>query len=105
MALTDDPKDPRLLHGPDNTPGPQNPVYLVLSDEEIAKGYTRPYRSAYRHAACSVNPSQVTTMGDRLSATYAREPSFYVSTYCTACQMHKPVAEFVWDSDGSVVGS
>lgn len=50
MGLTTDPTDPRLTHytGPE-APGPQAEVYLVLSDEEIAKGYTRPYRDTYRH--------------------------------------------------------
>jgi hypothetical protein len=105
MGLTDDPADPRLGHGSDIEPGPQNPVYLVLSDAEIAKGYVRPYRDAYRHVACSVNPEMVTRMGEKLSATYAREPSFYGSTYCVACRMHKPVGEFIWDKDGKVVGS
>jgi hypothetical protein len=47
----------------------------------------------------------VTSMSDALSATYARDPNFYGSTYCVACRMHKPVGEFVWDKDGEVVGS
>lgn len=49
MPLTTDPNDPRLGHGADTGPGPQNEVYLVLSDEERAKGWVRPYRDAYRH--------------------------------------------------------
>lgn len=105
MSLTTDPQDPRLGHDSDDVPQPQNEVYLVLSDDEIAKGYVRPYRNAYRHVKCHVNSAQVTTMGERLSATYARNPKFYGATYCTACRMHKPVGEFVWDSDGEVVGS
>lgn len=46
----------------------------------------------------------MTTMGRSLSETYARDPKFYGSTYCTHCQMHRPVAEFRW-LDGTVVGS
>lgn len=43
----------------------------------------------------------VTSMGRELSETYARKPTFYGSTYCVTCQMHKPVAEFVWlENDG-----
>ncbi len=45
-----------------------------------------------------------TTMGQALAETYAREPGFYGSTWCVNCEMHKPVAEFVWE-DGSVLGS
>lgn len=46
---TDDPNDPRLRRGVDAEPGPQNDVYLVLSDEERAKGFVRPFRDSYRH--------------------------------------------------------
>ena len=44
-------------------------------------------------------------MGLALSETYARNPKFYGATYCVQCSMHKPVAEFTWEPDGSVVGS
>jgi hypothetical protein len=49
MSLTTDPADPRLGHGTDTSPGPQNTVYLVLSEEERAKGWVRPLRLSYRH--------------------------------------------------------
>ena len=49
MPLTTDPQDPRLTHGVDDKPVPQAEVYLVLSKEERAKGFIRPYRSTYRH--------------------------------------------------------
>ena len=101
MPITTDPNDPRLGHGSDGEPGPQNEVYLVLSDEERAKGFVRPVRRSYRHTACN----GVTTMGQSIAETYARNPAFYGSTYCTYCQMHKPVSEFVWVDDGTVVGS
>lgn len=101
MALTTDPKDPRLGHytGPED-PGPQADVYLVLSDEELAKGYVRPFRNKYKHLKCG----SVTTMGDKLSATYAANPKFYGATYCVDCQAHFPVSEFTW-TDGQTVGS
>lgn len=47
--LTTDPNDPRLGYGVDAKPVPQNPVYLVLSDEERAKGFVRPVRDSYIH--------------------------------------------------------
>lgn len=49
MSFTTDPNDPRLGRGPDEKPVPQNEVYLVLSEEERAKGFVRPLRSSYIH--------------------------------------------------------
>jgi hypothetical protein len=113
MGLTTDPNDPRLGRGVDAEPGPQNEAYLVLSEEERAKGFVRPLRRAYVHVgvdgteqnltggACGVE----TRMGLALCETYARDPSFYGATYCVGCRMHKPVGEFVWTDDGERVGS
>lgn len=47
----------------------------------------------------------VTVMGRSLCETYARDPKFYGATYCSGCQKHYPVQEFVWTADGEVVGS
>ena len=99
--LTTDPNDPRLGHGADDTPVPQQEVYLVLSDDELKKGFVRPYRDRYIHMTCGSE----TIMGDKLSETYARNPRFYGATYCVHCQMHRPVSEFTWSKDGKVVGS
>jgi len=101
MGVTDDPNDPRLHRGVDTEETGQHDVYLVLSAEERAKGFVRPYRDAYRHTTCG----SVTTMGRALSETYARDPKFYGATYCVHCQKHLPVSEFVWDADGEVVGT
>ena len=100
--LTTDPTDPRLTHGVDQAPMPQAPVYLVLSEEERAQGFVRPVRRSYVHSA---GCGSVTTMSQALAETYAREPTFYGATYCVTCSRHLPVAEFVWDDDGSPVGS
>lgn len=105
MSSITDPNDPRLGHGVDTNPRNQHEVYLVLSEEERAKGWVRPYRNAYQHVKCSVNPNQVTTMSNSLSETYARDPKFYGATYCTACKMHKAVAEFIWTDGGQTVGN
>lgn len=148
--LTTDPNDPRLGHGVDNKPVPQQEAYLVLSEEERKKGFIRPYRDSYQHVGnkpkyslrdlteeekerykgedyikFEIYPESmaprtgkfwtlkqlgntgcgiVTKMGRELSETYARNPHFYGATYCVDCQMHKPVSEFVWVSDGEVVG-
>ena len=101
MSLTTDPNDPRLQRSGDTEPGPQNEVYLVLSEEERAKGFVRPLRRSYVHATCRTE----TTMGLALCETYARDPKFYGATYCVRCRMHLPVAEFTWSEDGAVVGS
>lgn len=99
-SVTSDPSDPRLTHGADATPTPQADVYLVLSDEERAKGFVRPLRRTYVHDVCGT----ATTMSAAIAETYARDPSFYGATYCVGCLQHRPVAEFHWD-DGQVVGS
>jgi hypothetical protein len=97
VGVTSDPNDPRLGRGVDDAPIPQHDVYLVLSDEERAKGFVRPLRSSYRHAKCGT----VTSMGSAIAETYARKPSFYGATYCMGCQMHLPLAEFTWvDQNG-----
>ena len=100
--LTTDPADPRLHKGADTAPGPQNEIYLVVSEDELAKGFVRPVRTTYIHIdGCGSR----TRMGLKLSETYAREPSFYGSTYCMKCKMHKPVSEFIWDRTNERVGS
>lgn len=108
-GTTSDRNDPRLPSpsGPDSTPVDQQEVYLVLSEEERAKGFVRPYRDRYRHTACTVDQVSSTTMGRALSETYARNPHFYSATYCVHCRMHRPVGpqgEFEW-LDGTKVGS
>jgi len=97
-GLTTDPNDPDVVRGPpDTTATPQHAKYLVLSDEERAKGFVRPYRDTYVHLkGCGAK----TTMGRAIAETYAREPGFYGATYCAGCLMHRPVGadgEFVWD--------
>ncbi len=53
MSLTTDPTDPRLGHGVDEEPTGQHEAYLVLSEEERAKGFVRPVRLSYRHVGAS----------------------------------------------------
>jgi hypothetical protein len=100
MSTTSDCNDPRLTHGADEHPVPQAAAYLVLSDEERAKGFVRPVRRAYVHdRGCGA----LTTMATSIAETYARDPQFYGSTYCVGCRKHRPVGadgEFTWD-DGS----
>jgi hypothetical protein len=81
MSFTTDPKDPRLGHGSDSEPVKQNETYLILSDEERAKGYIRPVRVSYKHKTCGT----ITSMAQQFAETYARQPNFYGSTYCCGC--------------------
>jgi hypothetical protein len=93
MGITSDRNDPGLRNiGPDG----MQETYLVLSDEERAKGFVRPVRRTYVHLKCG----GATTMGTALAETYARQPNFYGGTMCVHCHNHFPVGadgEFVWD--------
>jgi len=55
----------------------------------------------HRRGGCGT----VTTMGQALSETYARDPKFYGATFCCGCNRHLPVGEFVWDGTKEEVGS
>lgn len=107
MSVTSDPSDPRLTHGPDTAPVEQADVYLVLSEEERAKGFTRPLYHTYQHNQCSAEPTPFrarTMMAQPIAETYARDPKFYGGTYCMHCKMHRPVAEFTWVTGGVDTG-
>jgi len=49
VSLTTDPTSACLGHGVDDTPVSQNACYLILSDEERAKGFVHPLRDSYVH--------------------------------------------------------
>lgn len=101
MSYTTNPNDPDIGRGIDSEETKQHKKYLVLSEEERAKGFVRPLRMAYIHLKCGAE----TKMGLPLCETYARDPKFYGATYCVGCQKHLPVSEFVWVEDGEAVGS
>lgn len=69
--------------------------YVVLSQEERAKGFVKPIRRSYRHS-CGC----ITTMGTALAETYARDPNFYTGTFCCGCGAHFPLDQFTWEPDG-----
>lgn len=156
MSLVTDRNDLDESIGPDGQQG----SYLVLSEEERAKGFIRPVRRAYKHVGTrgpkhplrDLNAEEiargyakpnigyvkfeafdgecgsvtgrfwtqaqldkvgkgcgaVTTMGQALAETYARDPRFYGGTFCSRCAVHLPVGhdgEFVWDGTDERVGS
>jgi len=119
MAITTDPNDPRLIS--EGKDGLQE-AYLVLSEEERAKGFVRPLRKTYVHRYTldgSPMPLVVlnehlsnlggcgaaTTMATAIAETFARDPKYYGLTYCSGCRTHLPVWEFHWDGSAEVVGS
>lgn len=87
------------------TPSGQQEGYVVLAEEERAKGFVRPVRTSYKHLKCG----GVTTMGQTIAETYARDPFFYSGTFCCQCRGHYPVGEegeFVWvDGSNQKVGT
>lgn len=51
---------------------------------------------------------QVTTMGQAIAETYARDPRFYGATFCCGCGKHLRVGEdgeFVWKGTNERVGT
>lgn len=85
-------------------PNGQQNDYVVLAEEERAKGFVRPVRRSYKHLYCG----GTTTMGQSLAETYARDPNFYSGTHCCHCRKHFPVGaegEFVWDGTDEKVGT
>jgi len=100
--MTTDRNDPNLSIIDGRTG--QQKDYLVLSEAELAKGFVRPVRWTYIHEVCGA----ATTMSQAIAETYARDPQFYSGTFCVKCKGHYPVGpegEFVWDGDGTKVGT
>lgn len=82
----------------------QQEGYVVLAEEERAKGFVRPVRRTYTHLKCGAD----TTMGQTIAETYARNPFFYSGTFCVACGNHFPVGpkgEFIWRGTNERVGT
>lgn len=82
----------------------QQKGYVVLTEDERAKGFVRPVRSGYIHSKCGSS----TTMGRALAETFARDPYFYSGTFCCGCGKHFPVGEdgeFVWAGTDEKVGT
>lgn len=103
MSLTTDRNTPCLN---EILPNGQQKCYLVLSEEERAKGFVRPVRTTYQHISCGVR----TNMGDAIAETYARNPAFYGGTFCCGCGQHFPLSkdgerQFAWVRNGQLDGS
>lgn len=95
--------------------------YVVLSEEERARGFVRPVRRTYIHVGTDpemsghvlIRPGKGgcgtrTTMGLAIAETYARDPQFYSGTFCVHCREHFPVGpngQFVWEGTTEKVGT
>lgn len=78
--------------------------HWILSEEDRNKGFVRPVRLTYKHVPCDA----VTFMPREIAETYARKPKFYDKTFCVKCKDYLPIGdkgEFVWEEDGSKVGT
>ena len=84
----------------------QQKSYLILSEEERAKGFVRPVYRQYTHKKCG----GLTKMGLALCETYARNPNFYTGTYCAICGTYFDLIDetgeraFIWDGTNLGVG-
>ena len=96
----------------------QQKGYVVLSDEERAKGFVRPVRREYVHVGKNpemdgnvlIKPGEngcgaLTKMAQSIAETSARQPDFYSGTFCANCREHRPLDEFVWAGTNERVGS
>lgn len=86
----------RVCDEPHGHEGECGDVFRTVAQDEQVKLLAR-----HRIGGCGAT----TSMGQALSETYARQPSFYGATFCVGCNRHLPVAEFVWTADGQQVGS
>lgn len=97
--------------------------YVVLSPEEISKGFVRPVRRKYWHAGINpelkrfnngawdlLKPGEggcgiLTCLSLSIAETFAALPNFYSKTFCCGCNKHLPLEEFLWKGTNHVVGS
>ena len=70
MSLTTDPKNLKLGRGVDDKPISQHEVYLVLSKEEIAKGFVRPVRDSYIHTGKQIDVSEMRNLTEEEKVRY-----------------------------------
>lgn len=85
-------------------PDGQHADHWVLCEEERKKGFVRPVRDKYIHLTCGTE----TRMPWACAETYARQPSYYGSTFCCHCRGYFPVGangEFVWPGTNEKVGT
>jgi hypothetical protein len=118
MQLTDGSPVPPDRSHTDLKDNGQQKEYVVLTQEERAKGFVRPVRHTYIHVgndpvmdgivlikAGRGSCGRRTTMNHAIAETYARDPKFYSGTFCVTCGVHRPLDEFIWEGTVEKVGS
>lgn len=98
MSITTDPNDPRLVRGVDKDPRPQNDVYLVLSEEERAKGFVRPYRDSYKHVGNGGPKHQTRPLSDDEKSNPLYQQQGYVLYEKYPLEM-EPLTGKMWTQD------
>lgn len=94
MGTTTDSTDPDLGRGEDTSPVEQNKKYLVLSEEERAKGFVRPYRDSYIHVG--IKPKfTLRDLTDEERNTYGDK----YSKYEPYPESERPVLGRFWSQD------
>ena len=89
MGLTTDPNDPCLKAG--RKEEGQNTCYLVLSEEERAKGFVRPYRDAYVHKGRKVEREGIIqTLEEGVEGLSDNGKSFYTKEKGYAAYLKYP---------------
>lgn len=86
-------------------PDGQQEGYVVLAEEERAKGFVRPVRYEYTHLKCGTDTR---VNSQTIAESLARDPNFYSGTFCCTCRGHFPIGadgEFVWKSTQEKVGT
>jgi hypothetical protein len=71
--ITTDPNHPDLNQPKDNG---QNKAYIVLSEEERAKGFVRPVRTKYVHVGRQVEIGTIEPLEDHGNEYYSREKGY-----------------------------
>lgn len=81
--------------------GPEGYVKYETYPEEMHPSCGKFWTEKQLKGGCQAT----TTMSLAIAETYARNPSFYGSTFCCNCGVHLRVEEFVWDGTNEKVGS
>lgn len=94
--LTDDPTDPGLTRGVDSEPVEQAEAYLVLSEEERAQGYVRPFRSSYVHVGAGGPKYPLRPVTEEEAERYAPFGYAYFEEYP---ESESPVTGSFWSQE------
>jgi len=87
--ITTDPTDSRLK---ETKPDGQQSAYLVLSEEERAKGFVRPYRDTYKH----VGKQSQYSLRDMTPEEHERYDQYGYVKFETYPESHSPVTGRYW---------